>query len=126
MHHTHMHNLPSMRSQWPVSTHTQTIRNDRQKERISAGVNLPQQPNEILKTKQNSTHQMQYSIKTATVVGWGGDAVAAAGRLCAFPVVWMSSSMVFHGSSSPTGRGHPLPLYCCCCCCCCCYFFVCV
>ena len=44
------------------------------------------------------------------VVGWGGDAVAAAGRLYAFPVVWMSSSMVFHGSSSPTGRGHPLLL----------------
>ncbi len=40
---------PSMSSQWPVRTQKHTMTNDKQKERISAGVKRPQHPNEILK-----------------------------------------------------------------------------
>ena len=42
--------VPSISNQWPVRTHIHTMKNDIQKDKISAGVNLPQQPNDILKT----------------------------------------------------------------------------
>ena len=37
-----------MSSQWPVMTHMKTSMTDRQNDMISADVNLPQQPNDIL------------------------------------------------------------------------------
>ena len=37
-----------MRSQWPVSTQIHTMKKDKQNDTISAGVNRPQHPNDIL------------------------------------------------------------------------------
>lgn len=45
----HQH-LPSMSSQWPVITQMQTMDTERQKAIISAPVNLPHIPNDILWT----------------------------------------------------------------------------
>lgn len=46
-------NLPSMRSQCPVMTQMQTMDTERQKAIISAPVNLPHIPNDILKSMRD-------------------------------------------------------------------------
>lgn len=46
-----LENLPSMSNQCPVNTQIHTMKNDRQKDSISAAVNLPQTPKDILKIK---------------------------------------------------------------------------
>lgn len=55
----------SMRSQCPVSTHIHTIIKDRKKDKISAAVNRPHTPNDILQsTKQHSllSEQIKFVI----------------------------------------------------------------
>ena len=69
--------LPSISNQWPVSTQIHTIRKDKQNDTISAGVNLPQHPNEILKLENvdiNSTFIICTSQRAQTFVNikWTG------------------------------------------------------
>ena len=55
--------LPSMRSQCPVSTQMHTIINERKKDKISAAVNRPHTPNDILQPEK----QYRISLKNSVV-----------------------------------------------------------
>lgn len=58
-----------MRSQCPVSTHIHTIIKDRKKDKISAAVNRPHTPNDILQsTKQHSLLSEQIKFVTGASV----------------------------------------------------------